>query len=153
MLYFEHRFPMFIINGYDRKAKACSPWTSCFNVNKGTFYGKVLQIGVQTCLLQLEDFWLNCQQNLNSTAQKMKIFIKDFSNKCDHIRRKLRIWSNLLKKSLLENFILLCSVDFVKHLRYSEGINCWTFPLLETTVEGSCTFFGKSSCFRVSTDF
>ena len=29
-LYFEPRFPMFIINGYDRKANACSPWTSCF---------------------------------------------------------------------------------------------------------------------------
>ena len=30
MLYFELRFPMFIINGYDRKANACSLWTSCF---------------------------------------------------------------------------------------------------------------------------
>ena len=29
-LYFELRFPIFIINGYDRKANACSPWTSCF---------------------------------------------------------------------------------------------------------------------------
>ena len=28
-LYFELRFPIFIINGYDRKANACSPWTSC----------------------------------------------------------------------------------------------------------------------------
>ena len=26
------------------------------------------------------------------------------------IRRKLRIWSHLLKKSLMENFIILCSV-------------------------------------------
>ena len=29
-LHFELRFSMFIINGYDRKANACSPWTSCF---------------------------------------------------------------------------------------------------------------------------
>ena len=31
-LYLELRFPIFIINGYLRKANACSPWTSCFNV-------------------------------------------------------------------------------------------------------------------------
>ena len=34
----------------------------------------------------------------------MKFSIKDFFNKCDQIRRKLRIWSHLLKKSLMENF-------------------------------------------------
>ena len=28
-LYIELRFPIFIINGYDRKANACSPWASC----------------------------------------------------------------------------------------------------------------------------
>ena len=39
------------------------------------------------------------------TAQKMKFSIKDFFSKCDQIRGKLRIWSNLLKKSLMENFI------------------------------------------------
>ena len=31
--------------------------------------------------------------------------MKDFSSKCDQIRRKLRIWSHLLEKSLMENFI------------------------------------------------
>ena len=39
------------------------------------------------------------------TAQKMKFSIKDFFSKCDRIRRKLQIWSNLLTKSLMENFI------------------------------------------------
>ena len=39
------------------------------------------------------------------TAQKMKLSIKDFLSKCDQIRRKLRIWSHLLEKSLKENFI------------------------------------------------
>ena len=39
------------------------------------------------------------------TAKKMKFSIKDFFSKCDQIRRKLRIWSHLLKKSLMENFI------------------------------------------------
>ena len=35
----------------------------------------------------------------------MKFSNKDFFSKCDQIRRKLWIWSHLLKKSLLENFI------------------------------------------------
>ena len=34
----------------------------------------------------------------------------DFFSKCDQIRRKLRIWSHLLKKSLMENFIFVCGV-------------------------------------------
>ena len=40
-----------------------------------------------------------------TTAQKMKISIKDFFSKSDQISSFLRIWSNLLKKSLMENFI------------------------------------------------
>ena len=43
------------------------------------------------------------------TAQKMKFSVKDFFSKCGQIRRKLRIWSHLLKKSFMENFIL-CAV-------------------------------------------
>ena len=39
------------------------------------------------------------------TAQKMKFSIKDFFSKCDQIYRKLQIWSHLLKKSVMENFI------------------------------------------------
>ena len=48
------------------------------------------------------------------TARKIKFFIKDFSSKYDQIRRKLRIWSHILEKSLMENFIF-CAV------RVSEG--------------------------------
>ena len=44
------------------------------------------------------------------TAQKMKFSIKDFFSKCDQIRRKLRIWSHLPKKFLMENFIF-CAVS------------------------------------------
>ena len=44
------------------------------------------------------------------TAQKMKFSIKYFSSKCDQICRKLRIWSHLLEKSLMENFIF-CAVS------------------------------------------
>ena len=35
----------------------------------------------------------------------MKFYIKDFFSKCDQIRKKLRIWSHLLKKSMMKNFI------------------------------------------------
>ena len=43
----------------------------------------------------------------------MNFSIKDFFNKCDQIRRKLRIWSHLLMKSLLENFIF-CGVSVLQ---------------------------------------
>ena len=39
------------------------------------------------------------------TTQKMKLSIKDLFRTCDQIHSFLRIWSNLLKKSLIENFI------------------------------------------------
>ena len=44
-----------------------------------------------------------------NTAQKMKFSIKTFFSKCDQIRIFLPIWSHLLKKSLMENFIF-CAV-------------------------------------------
>ena len=52
----------------------------------------------------------NCFLNfINFTAQKMKFSIKDIFIKCGQICRKLLIWSHLLNKSLMENFIF-CSV-------------------------------------------
>ena len=44
------------------------------------------------------------------TPQKMKFFIEDFFNKCNHIRSFLRIWSYLLKKSFMENFIFCAAL-------------------------------------------
>ena len=41
--------------------------------------------------------------------QKIKFSIKFFISKCDQICRKLQIWSHLLKKSSMENFVFLCS--------------------------------------------
>ena len=48
------------------------------------------------------------------TAQKMKFYNRDFLSKCDQILRKLRIWSHLLKKSLVENFIFCAVIYFLK---------------------------------------
>ena len=41
----------------------------------------------------------------------MTFSIKDFFSKCDQIRSFLLIWSHLLKKSLMENFIFFCSIS------------------------------------------
>ena len=43
---------------------------------------------------------------------KMKFSIKDFFSKCDQIRSFLPLWSNLLKKFLMENFIL-CAASWL----------------------------------------
>ena len=49
------------------------------------------------------------------TAQKMKFSIKDSFSKCDQIRSFLRIWSHLLKKSLMKN-VIFCAVLYTKHI-------------------------------------
>ena len=80
------------------------------------------------------------------TAQKMKFSIKDFFSKCDQICRKLRIWSHLLKKSLMESLVFCavrmsmlvlnnihCNVDFFRlsMFGYSEPLSdkCMSMPL------------------------
>ena len=45
------------------------------------------------------------------TAQKMTFFSKDFFRKCDQICSFLQIWSHLLKKSLMENFIFCAVIE------------------------------------------
>ena len=58
--------------------------------------------------LDEQDIFISTNQ---ATAQKMKFSIKDFFSKCDQDRKEMRIWSHLLKKSLMENFHFLCSVN------------------------------------------
>ena len=53
-------------------------------------------------LTRLGHFFLSLPPE--NTAQKMKFSIQDFLCRCEQIRRKLRIWSHLLKKYLTENF-------------------------------------------------
>ena len=54
------------------------------------------------------------------TAQKMKFSIMDFFSKCDQIRRRLRNWSYLLKKSLMEKFIF-CAVSKLQLVNYQSA--------------------------------
>ena len=58
--------------------------------------------------------------------------ITDFFSKCDQIRRKLRIWSHLLKKSLMENFIFVLHTDLATSNDHKNRFNssnkssyCW----------------------------
>ena len=44
------------------------------------------------------------------TPQKMKSSIQDIFSECDQIRKKLWVWSDLLKESLIENFVI-CAVS------------------------------------------
>ena len=53
-------------------------------------------------------FTIASLQQKSYTAQKMKFFVKDFFNKCDQIC-SFQIWSHLLIKSLMENFVF-CAV-------------------------------------------
>ena len=55
-----------------------------------------------------------------NTAQKMKFSIKDFFSKCDQIRSFLRMWSHLLKKFLMKNFIF-CASLFLSVIAYISG--------------------------------
>ena len=61
------------------------------------------------------------------SAQKMKFSIKDFIIKCDQIRIKLQIQSHLLKKSLMEKFIFLCSVWHIRLKPVTTNIHCVKF--------------------------
>ena len=48
--------------------------------------------------------------------EKMKFSFKDFFGKCYQIRRKLRIWPHLMKKTLMKNFIfcaVICGVSII----------------------------------------
>ena len=62
---------------------------------------------IQYHLWDTKDFTKNYTQ-----CTKNEVSIKDFFSKCDQIRRKLQIWSHLLKKSLMKNFIF-CEVTSI----------------------------------------
>ena len=66
----------------------------------------------------------------------MKFSIKNFFSKCDQILRKLRIWSHLLKKFLMENFTF-CAVSVVLNnqlLGFSLLFSDWLVPTLKLPI-------------------
>ena len=73
-------------------------WPCSYFLKALEFYLTVLFSWISKNVFYLESLWF-------STTRKIKFSIKDFFSKCDQIRRKLRTWSHLLKKSSMENFI------------------------------------------------
>ena len=51
--------------------------------------------------------------NITKKASGKKPFYSRLFSKCDHIRSFLRIWSHLLKKSLIESFIFCAVIDLI----------------------------------------
>ena len=70
------------------------------NSEYGHFLRRVLDIFCQKDMLKLQYTFMGFPLVL-----KIKFFIKYFLIKCDQIRRKLPIWSHLLKKVLMENLL------------------------------------------------
>ena len=65
-------------------------------------------------------------------AQKLKFFIKHFFCKCDQICSFLWIWSQLLKKSLMETFIFCAVSDIqVAKQEYSNFVKASIFCYYE----------------------
>ena len=73
---------------------------------------------IEELIMNIYNF-LDSYSRVNAcTPQKMKISIKHFFSKCDQIRRNLRIWPHLLKKSFMENLIYQKRIDdTVNHLQ------------------------------------
>ena len=86
------------------------------------------------------------------TTQKVKFSIKDFFSKYDPIRSLLRIWSHLLKKSLMENCIFLCSV-FPSQLFLINGAIFFLHKFLDRTISIYVTHFNRPKKVLRSPDF
>ena len=87
-------------------------------------YGVIKQVGFVSILqVFYVVVWFRIEHCfLPATSQKMKFSIKNVFNKCDQIRSFLRIWSHLLKKSLMENFIF-CVVSAEKAFTLAEWLS------------------------------
>ena len=97
-------------------------WDSCQSFKRNSLKHLCLkrEISVSayimfTCYFILCTNYLIWHEVETYTVQKIKFSIKDFFSKRDQIRSFLRIWSYLLKKSLMKNFIFWV----VLHREYS----------------------------------
>ena len=85
------------------------------------------------CVDALSD--IICVGNLRS-LQKMGFSITRLFHKCDQIRRKLRIWSHSVKKSVMENIIFCAEGARPRSLQDQELlVKCKTFAQIVSDVE------------------
>ena len=92
------------LNKNIKKKNVFGPKCACNLIHK---YGpqNLMVTMVRSLCCYIVNILLNGHYYPINTTQKMKFSIKDFLSKREQIRRNLRIWSHLLKKSLMENFI------------------------------------------------
>ena len=90
-------FVYFIVTYSHERSKYLPRILLWITIYRKMLWGQYLQYSIKSKYLPQNSLW--------GTAQKMKLSIKDFV----HLSSFLRIWSHLLKKSLMENFIF-CAV-------------------------------------------
>ena len=79
-------------------------FTNCYPLDKRR------KLNVHNTLRGYPECFLGCcSKYVAISGQKMMFSIKDFFSKWDQFHSSLRIWSHLLKKSLMEKFIF-CAV-------------------------------------------
>ena len=75
----------------------------------------------------------------------MNFSIRDFFSKCEQIRRKLRIWSHLLKKSLMENFIFCEVLYLTENAEFNKRSTFNTYAILDLLIGSVVTVMGNFS--------
>ena len=93
------------------------------NINKDKI-SEITQVVLVDCNIVNNDYHHDSRVYTFHCTKKLKVSIKDFFSKCDQTHRKLRTWSYLLKKSLMENFIF-CPV-FVPNKSFHQLLQPWT---------------------------
>ena len=68
------------------------------------------------CQVLVIELWKCLRNFLRYNEQKRKFSIKDFFSKCDQFCKLLRIWSHLLKKPMMENFIFCAMIKQMLYL-------------------------------------
>ena len=72
--------------------------------------------------------WRETQYPLH---KKIKLSIEYFFSECDQVRRKLHIWSHLLKKSLMQNFVFFAVIYIkfqgISRIKPHKILYSWTY--------------------------
>ena len=83
----------------------------------------------------------------------MKLSIENFFSKCDQTGRRLRIWSHLLKKSLMEN--IFCAVNYAEKTCRTLHCLSGSYKLLKDLMQSICYIadrFIKDTLEKVNTE-
>ena len=135
---------MFIINGYDRKANACSPWTSCVNteVNLGHSFDNVSHKVHALARLTLKYIRFSKTRLLLNVFSKSQFLIccliwiwhsRTLNEKITLHERCLRIIYNDKTVDISRNSRLI-TIYFNTQLQYSSARN-WSFGSPQTYLQ------------------